>query len=98
MTVADKGFDMKGDFSSRRHILVVPPKARKNQVVFSSDEMDDTAAIARERIHVERAFKRVQEFQCLHSVVPITMLDLWSSVFRVCCFMSNYEMELIQDK
>lgn len=95
---ADKGFDMIADFSSKRSLLVVPPKAFNGQAVYTADEMVDTSAIARARIHVERAFKRAQEYQILHNKIPVTMYDIWGSIFRVCCFLTNFEAPLIQDK
>jgi hypothetical protein len=76
-TGADKGFDMIPDFSARHALLVIPPKANSGQTVFTQDEMIDTADIARERIHVERAFKRAQEYKILHRKIPVGMFDLW---------------------
>jgi hypothetical protein len=95
---ADKGFDMIADFSSKRSHLIIPPKAYSGQSVYTEDEMTDTATIARSRIHVERAFKRAQEYQILHSKIPITMFDMWGSIFKVCCFLTNFEVPLIRDK
>ena len=97
-TGADKGFDMIADFSSKKALLVIPPKAFAGQAFFTSDEMVDTANIARSRIHVERAFKRAQEYKILHNKIPVTMFDIWGSIFRVCCFLTNFEAPLIQDK
>ena len=97
-TGADKGFDMVADFSAKNHLLMIPPKAFQGQAVFTFDEMVDTADIARERIHVERAFKRAQEYKILHNKIPVTMFDLWGSIFRVCCFLTNFEAPLIQEK
>lgn len=48
---------MHRDFIEKNHLLIIPPKARAHQDFFARDQMADTAAIARERIHVERAFR-----------------------------------------
>ena len=98
MVGADKGFDMIADFSAKRSLLTIPPKAFSGQSVYTADEMVDTAKIARARIHVERAFKRVQEYTILHNKIPITMFDIWGSIFRVCCYLTNFEAPLIVDK
>ena len=94
---ADKGFDMIADFSAKRSLLVIPPKAFNGQSVYTADECVDTTRIARARIHVERAFKRVQEYAILHNKIPVTMFDIWGSIFRVCCFLTNLEPPLIAD-
>ena len=95
VTGADKGFDMHSDFVLKRHYLIMPPKAKKGQEFFTSDQMADTAGIARLRIHVERAFERAQEFRILHRTVPITMIDEWSMVFKVCCLLCNFQPPLV---
>ena len=98
LTGADKGFDMIADFSAKKAILVIPPKAFNGQKIYTQDEMMDTAKIARVRIHVERAFKRAQEYKILHNKIPVTMFDIWGSIFRVCCLLTNFEPPLISDK
>jgi len=95
---ADKGFMMHGKFSERLHRLEVPAKAANGQTAFSSDQMRQTAQIARVRIHVERAFRRAQEFMILHRRVPITQVDLWGMIFRICCYLCNFQPPLIAEK
>ena len=95
---ADKGFMMHSEFVQRGAYLAVPPKAMAGQHAFSHGQMADTAKIARLRIHVERAFERAQEFKILHNAVPVTMIDLWGDIFKVCCYLTNYQAPLIRDK
>ena len=89
---------MHTDFTLKQHHLIMPPKAKRGQVEFSADQMADTAAIARLRIHVERAFERAQEFRILHRTIPISMIDQWSSVFKVCCLLTNFQPPLVAPK
>ena len=98
VTGADKGFDMHRDFLAKKALLVIPPKAAKGQEVFTHDQMADTAQVARERIHVERAFERAKEFRILHNVIPVTMFDLFGPIFKVCCYLTNYQLPLIKGK
>jgi hypothetical protein len=98
LTGADKGFQMQSDFTAKQASLIIPPVAVAGQDHFGRDQMADTSIIARERIHVERAFRRAQEFQILHRVIPITMIDMWGSIFQVCCYLTNYQPPLIKDK
>ena len=98
VTCADKGFMMHDKFTELLHKLEVPSKAQQLQVAFSSDQMKQTAKIARVRIHVERAFRRAQEFAILHRRVPISQVDLWGMIFRICCFLTNFQPPLIANK
>ena len=70
ITSAEKGFMMHKDFSDALHTLSVPPKAANKQEAFSGQQMFDTARIARKRIHVERAFRRAQEFNICTGAFP----------------------------
>lgn len=97
VTSADKGFMMQTDFSLKNHLLAVPPKAANKQEFFTSDQMVDTGRIARKRIHVERAFRRAQEYQILHRRVPILEVDIWGMIFKVCCGLCNFQPPLIAE-
>jgi len=98
ITSADKGFMMQKAFSDVLHSLAVPPKAAQKQEAFSGQQMQGTARIARKRIHVERAFRRAQEFDILHRRIPILQVDLWGMIFRVCCRLTNFQPPIIADK
>lgn len=98
LTSADKGFMMHYDFAEKMHYLAVPAKARRGQKFYDTDQMMDTATIARKRIHVERAFRRAQEYEILHRRIPITQADIWGMVFSVSCFLCNFQPPLMDDR
>ena len=56
-----------------------------------------THVVAGPRVHVERAFRRVQEWKCLSKRVKLTQADLAGSVFSVCARMSNFDRPLIRE-
>jgi len=97
-TLADKGFMMHEQFTDVMHELLTPPKKRRGAATFNVGEMDMTHVIAGPRVHVERAFRRVQEWKCLHKRVKLTQADLAGSVFSVCSRMSNFDRPLIRDE
>jgi hypothetical protein len=100
VTGADKGLDMHHEFARRGGaFLSMPPKARRGQHEFTAEQMVDTAAIARKRIHVKRAFQRAQEFKFLHKTIPLAMamVGMWGVVFAICCRLFNYQPPLIRD-
>ena len=98
LTSADKGFMMHSAFADKMHYLAVPAKARRGQQFYDTDQMMDTATIARKRIHVERAFRRAQEYEILHRRIPITQADIWGMVFSVSCFLCNFQPPLMDDR
>lgn len=96
ITLADKGFMMHAQFAEHGHILHVPSHAQTNVPTYTRDEMRWTNKIGKTRIHVERMFKRAQEFKILHRTIKISSMDLAGTVFKVCCFMGNFDAPLIR--
>ena len=92
---ADKGFLIYYLLAKHGCRLWVPPKARKNQEAFLGDQCADTSRIARTRIHVERAFRHMKTFRMLHHPIKILELDMMSSVFEACAFLTTLRPPLI---
>ena len=80
MVMADKGFLIK-DLLAEIHVsLVIPPflgpSGPKN---FTADEVQKTQAIARMRIHVERAIR------------PMTLVGSISQLWAICALLTNFQ-------
>jgi hypothetical protein len=97
-TLADKGFMMHAEFASQKHELLCPTHATANVPTYSVDESKWTNAIGKTRIHIERMFRRAQEWKILHRTIKISNMDLAGTVFKVCCLMGNYEPQLIRER
>ena len=73
MVMADRGFQINEELLLRFCSLQAPPGTRaKSQM--TTDECKKTKDIANLRIHVERAINRINFFQILKEVIPVTML------------------------
>jgi len=96
-TLADKGFMMHGEYMELMHELLTPPKKRSLVATFSTGDMEDTHAIAAPRAHVERAFKRAQEWRWMHNTLKLTQIDLSGSAFSVIMRMCNFDTPLIRE-
>ncbi len=96
-SLADKGFLMHADFAEVLHELITPVKKVRGAKTFSADDMVQTSVVAKYRIHVERAFRRAQEWKILHRTIKISQMPIFSSVWFVCCMMTNFEPQLIRD-
>ena len=53
--MVDKGFTIAGELAKVGATLVTPPFLTAKRTQFSKQEVTDTQAIARVRVHVERA-------------------------------------------
>ena len=95
-TLADKGFMMHAEFAALNHELHTPSHAIAGVPTYSFDESRWTNAIGKTRIHIERMFRRAQEWKILHSIIKVSNMDLAGTVFQVCCLMTNYEPPLIR--
>jgi hypothetical protein len=67
VNLAERGFLLKHLFNAEMELLH-PPKSWNGQQYFTEEESEYTSDIARLRIHVERAFARVKQFQSRCSV------------------------------
>lgn len=93
--MADKGFTI-GDLLAKKNAFLQIPPFLANKRQFSKQEIELTGDIARVRIHVERAIGRAKQFHILDPVIPITLHSTVSSIFRVCCFLSNLNSPLVK--
>ncbi|XP_078804244.1 uncharacterized protein LOC144992347 [Oryzias latipes] len=87
--MADKGFliqDLLTDIGCK---LVIPPFKRSAQ--FSKEETEQTQAIARLRIIVERVIGRIKSFHIWDSPVPLTLIGSVNQIWLNCCVLANYQ-------
>ncbi len=90
--MADKGFTIKSMLAERGAKLIMPPF--KTAAQFSKEDAERTQAIARLRILVERAIRRVKEFHIWDTTVPLTMSGTVNQLWTNCCLRSNFQWPL----
>ena len=77
---------------------MTPSHALKGVPTYTVDESKWTNTIGKMRIHVERMFRRAQEFKILHRTIKISNMDLAGTIMKVCCLLTNYEPPLIRQR
>lgn len=87
--MADKGFLIKRMLSEVGVALIIPPLKKSTQL--SKEDTQKTQAIARLRILVERAIRRVKEYHIWNGLVPLSMVGSVNQLWVICCLMSNYQ-------
>ena len=88
--MADKGFLIEDLLLARNASLIIPPfLGPKGQ--FSKEEVDKTHAIARLRIHIERAIRRVKEYHIFDSPIALSLAGSINQIWTVCCLLTNFK-------
>ena len=93
LILADKGFLIK-DLLPAGVSLNIPPFLSTPQ--FTERQVYETQQIAKARIHVERAIRRVKCFNILQQV-PQYYTSQISVIFQVCASLTNFQYPLIKE-
>ena len=91
--MANKGF-LISDLTVEKGVeLVIPPLKNKK---FMRTEIEETRRIANLRIYVEMAIARVKNFKILQVVMPITMSQQASQIWKICAALTNLQPGLVK--
>ncbi|KAM7307850.1 uncharacterized protein ISCGN_011486 [Ixodes scapularis] len=92
----DKGFPgIRASLADRGVILVMPPFSAGSNVPFTTEEMEETYAVASVRIHVERMIQRIKLYDILNHRVPISLIPAMGDIFHMCCVLANLQPHII---
>ena len=86
--MADRDFDILGDFAPIGVKLNIPPFLR-GKCQLDSSELVETRKIASLRIHVERCMERIKNYHIFYGVMPLLMMDVSDQIFFVCATLTN---------
>ncbi|XP_063077454.1 uncharacterized protein LOC134467525 [Engraulis encrasicolus] len=90
LVMADKGFLIKEMLSKLNVSLVTPPFLGPSGT-FNADEVTETQTVARLRIHVERAIRRIKEFHIFDGVIPMTLVGSVNQMWAVSAMLTNFQ-------
>lgn len=88
--MADKGFTIEDLLSPLKCSLNIAPFLSQ-KVQFSKEDVEMTERIAKLRIHVERAIRRVKENHLFDAVIPLSLASSINQMWSVCCMLSNFK-------
>ncbi|XP_068735326.1 uncharacterized protein [Montipora capricornis] len=88
--MADKGFTIE-DLLSPLNCSLNIPSFLSEKVQFSKEDVERTQKIAKLRIHVERAIRRVKENHLFDAVIPLSLASSINQIWSVCCMLSNFK-------
>lgn len=96
VVLADKGFPyIENKIRETGAILVMPPFKQADRQ-FTTQQNRDCYQIARVRVHVERAIRRLKYFEILN-FVPSLMLPHIDKIFVIVSFFANFFNDLIDE-
>lgn len=87
--MADKGFLIEEMLVKRKASLIMPPFLGPKGK-FSATEVAQTHEIARLRIHVERAIRRIKEYHIFDGVIPLNLAASINQIWTVCAVLTNF--------
>ena len=94
--MADRGFTID-DLLFPLRVKLNIPAFTKNKPQLSAEDVTLTRRIARVRIHVERAIRRLKVFKILSGTVPVASLKLFDDILIMCAALVNLRSDLIRD-
>ena len=89
--MVDKGFTIEDLLTPLGCSLVIPPFLTAHRNQFSKEETEQTQTIARLRVHVERAIRRVKEYHLFDGTLPISLAGSVNQLWTVCCILTNFQ-------
>ena len=92
--MADRGFTIEDLLTPLGVGLNIPPFLGKRQQMDGA-EVVETQQIASLRIHVERAIRRVKEFDILAGIMPATLAGSANQIWTVCCLLTNLQNPIL---
>ncbi|KAK7495566.1 hypothetical protein BaRGS_00013264 [Batillaria attramentaria] len=94
--MADRGFTIQDLLFQRRASLNIPAFSQGKQL--PPGEVTRTRRIAKVRIHVERAIRRLKVFRILKETVPVSMAPKIDKILRISAGLVNLGTKLIRDQ
>lgn len=94
--MADRGFTIN-DLLFPLRVKLNIPAFTKGQDQLLEDDVTETRRIARVRIHVERAIRRLKVFKILSDIVPVSLVKKVDDILIVCSALVNLGSDLIKE-
>ncbi|KAK6180859.1 hypothetical protein SNE40_008835 [Patella caerulea] len=95
--MVDRGFTID-DLLFPLRVKLNIPAFTKCKPQLSARDLTSTRRIARVRIHVERAIRRLKMFKILSSIVAVSSLKLFDDMLLVCSALVNLRGDLIRER
>ena len=96
--MADRGFKGIESLLSEAGCTLIRPKSVQGGVVHEASDVKFSKQVASLRIHVERAIRRVREFEMLqpHACINSRLVPLTDACMTIACGLVNLQSRLIK--
>lgn len=93
--MADKGFVLNKVLQGTGVSVNTPPFL-SNQGQFSKEQVEETQAIAKLRIHIERHIRRVKEYHLFDRIIPLSMVGTVNQLWTVANMLTLFRGPLVK--
>ncbi len=87
--MGDKGFNIEEAVKASGLLLNIPPFA-SSATQMSEADVSRTRKIAKHRVHVERAIRRIKIFKNMGGKFPVSLMASVNQIWYVCSFLTNF--------
>ncbi len=94
--MSDRGFNLGPELKNMGVELVIPHFKGRGRTQMTRHELESSEHIAKARIHIERAIQRIKSFQILGKRAKLSSKDIFTQVFTVCSYLTNFQSPIIQ--
>lgn len=88
--MADRGFTIQEDLPAGVR-LVIPSFKHRDKSQFTKYELQMNKKISEARVHIERAIRRIKQFQILKNEMKLTQVEVYSNIFKACAYLVNFQ-------
>lgn len=92
--LADKGFLIAEEVEKLGLRLNIPP-FKRGQAQFTPEDVELTKSIARHRVHVERAIRKVKCFALFQKPICASMFGTVNQLWTISCLLTNFQPPII---
>lgn len=84
--MSDRGWTCKG-FFAKKGVRIITPHFLGSRKQLALNELVESVALARVRIHVERCMGRIKQWHILNTCIPLTYWKIISKIFKTCAYL-----------
>ena len=92
--MADRGFTIHELLAPLGVGLNIPPFLG-SRLQMDGSEVVETQQIASLRIHIERAIRRVKEFDIVTGIMPASLAGSANQIWTICALLTNFQSPLL---
>jgi ribosomal protein L11 len=88
--MVDRGFTVSENLPPCVN-LIMPSFKHKNKSQFTTEEVKRNKKISEARVHIERAIRRIKQFEIFSKEMKMTQKEIYENMFKTCGYLVNFQ-------